>query len=162
MKATIAWRCRACNGFGERLLCQGEIEKGKALISWKTMCSPKNVGGLGLKFLRDWNEVLLEITTDKKANWMLSLKDKVRPHILYLIGNGQQTYVWDVWKYPMGWMEKFPILQLTNHLKYDSSKDDKVIASILDLNSYSIGMPSICLCEVVAALYLEAYAFSVT
>lgn len=31
------------------------------------------------------------------------------------------------WKWPLGWMEKYPILQLTNHLKLNNNKSDKVV-----------------------------------
>ena len=39
--------------------CQGEISKGKAKISWENICKPKDQGGLGIKDLQTWNEVLI-------------------------------------------------------------------------------------------------------
>ncbi|GJR26775.1 RNA-directed DNA polymerase, eukaryota, reverse transcriptase zinc-binding domain protein [Tanacetum coccineum] len=41
------------------LWCQGELTKGKAKISWKSICKPKEQGGLGIKNLQVWNEVLI-------------------------------------------------------------------------------------------------------
>ncbi|GJX34219.1 RNA-directed DNA polymerase, eukaryota, reverse transcriptase zinc-binding domain protein [Tanacetum coccineum] len=98
---------------------QGVLEKGKAKVSWKTICSPKNTGGLGLKPLREWNEVLLtknlwiavskkqslwaiwiermklkgrsiwEVSPDSNSSWgwkyLLSIREKVRPHIVYYV-----------------------------------------------------------------------------
>ncbi|XP_071689057.1 uncharacterized protein [Rutidosis leptorrhynchoides] len=41
------------------LWCQGGNIRGKAKIAWKTVCLPKDQGGLGIKPTREWNEVLL-------------------------------------------------------------------------------------------------------
>ncbi|GJW54813.1 RNA-directed DNA polymerase, eukaryota, reverse transcriptase zinc-binding domain protein [Tanacetum coccineum] len=41
------------------LWCQGELIKGRAKISWENICKPKDQGGLGLKDLQKWNEVLI-------------------------------------------------------------------------------------------------------
>ncbi|GKD81961.1 hypothetical protein Tco_1348800, partial [Tanacetum coccineum] len=37
----------------------GESARGKARIAWKMVCMPKEQGGLGIKPLKRWNEVLL-------------------------------------------------------------------------------------------------------
>ena len=37
----------------------GELGKGQAKVAWKEVCMPKDCGGLGLKSLQKWNEVLL-------------------------------------------------------------------------------------------------------
>nr|GEV89462.1 hypothetical protein [Tanacetum cinerariifolium] len=39
--------------------CQYELTKGKAKVSWDAVCKPKDQGGLGLKNLGVWNEVLM-------------------------------------------------------------------------------------------------------
>nr|GEW22281.1 hypothetical protein [Tanacetum cinerariifolium] len=58
----------------------GELTKGKAKVSWETICKPKDQRGLGLKNLGVWNE------------------DKVRKHIWWKIGNGKSVNVWhDRW-----------------------------------------------------------------
>lgn len=49
--------------------------KGKAKVKWKMVCSPKENGGLGLKDLRRWNDVLLSkhvwnIVNNKKSLWV--------------------------------------------------------------------------------------------
>ncbi|GKD99349.1 RNA-directed DNA polymerase, eukaryota, reverse transcriptase zinc-binding domain protein, partial [Tanacetum coccineum] len=41
------------------LWCQGELSKGKSKVAWKQICRPKNEGGLGIKSLEMWNDVLM-------------------------------------------------------------------------------------------------------
>ena len=105
------------------LWCQGELKKGKAKVSWNNICKPKDQGGLGLKNLQYWNEVLVikqlwniaakkdnlcvkwvnvqklkgrsiwEVACEKNCSsgWknILNLRDKVRHHIYFKIGNGK-------------------------------------------------------------------------
>ena len=57
------------------LWCQGEITKGKAKISWENICKPKDQGGLGIKDLQTWNEVLIlkhlwNIAAKKDTTWV--------------------------------------------------------------------------------------------
>ncbi|GJW20586.1 RNA-directed DNA polymerase, eukaryota, reverse transcriptase zinc-binding domain protein [Tanacetum coccineum] len=57
------------------LWCGGELQKGKAKVSWKSVCHPKNQGGLGLKMIGEWNEVLLSkhiwnIVSGKESLWI--------------------------------------------------------------------------------------------
>ncbi|XP_071740793.1 uncharacterized protein [Rutidosis leptorrhynchoides] len=40
-------------------LTPSDSSKGKVKVAWKTICLPKNQGGLGIKPLKRWNEVLL-------------------------------------------------------------------------------------------------------
>ncbi|GJS37202.1 RNA-directed DNA polymerase, eukaryota, reverse transcriptase zinc-binding domain protein [Tanacetum coccineum] len=52
----------------------GESARGKARIAWKMVCRPKEQGGLGIKPLKRWNEVLLirqfwKISENKKSLW---------------------------------------------------------------------------------------------
>ncbi|GKC69158.1 RNA-directed DNA polymerase, eukaryota, reverse transcriptase zinc-binding domain protein [Tanacetum coccineum] len=114
------------------LWCQGELTKGKAKISWDKICKPKDQGGLGLKDLGVWNEVLMtkhlwNVAVKKNTLWVkwiymeklkdksiweansdtnctvgwkniLSLRDKIRKHIRWKIGNGNSVNVWhDNW-----------------------------------------------------------------
>ncbi|GJS99508.1 RNA-directed DNA polymerase, eukaryota, reverse transcriptase zinc-binding domain protein [Tanacetum coccineum] len=68
------------------LWCQGELTKRKAKISWDKICKPKDQGGLGLKDLGVWNEVLMtkhlwNVAVKKNTLWvkwiyMEKLKDK--------------------------------------------------------------------------------------
>jgi hypothetical protein len=37
----------------------GDSARGKARVGWKVVCKPKDQGGLGIKSLKKWNEVLL-------------------------------------------------------------------------------------------------------
>nr|GEV10586.1 hypothetical protein [Tanacetum cinerariifolium] len=57
------------------LWCNGEISKGKAKVSWKNVCKPKNEGGLGIKNLGDWNDALLSkhlwnVISNKDSLWV--------------------------------------------------------------------------------------------
>ncbi|GJR73274.1 RNA-directed DNA polymerase, eukaryota, reverse transcriptase zinc-binding domain protein [Tanacetum coccineum] len=114
------------------LWCQGELTRGKAKVSWKNVCKPKDQGGLGIKDLGVWNEVLMtkhlwnvavkndtlwvkwiykerlkgksvwEVNCDSNCTmgWksILSLRDKIRKHIIWKIGNGKSINVWqDNW-----------------------------------------------------------------
>ncbi|GJU02352.1 RNA-directed DNA polymerase, eukaryota, reverse transcriptase zinc-binding domain protein [Tanacetum coccineum] len=60
------------NGF---LWCQGELTKGKSKVSWDNVCKPKEQGGLGIKDLKLWNEVLLvkqlwNVISKKNTLWV--------------------------------------------------------------------------------------------
>ena len=114
------------------LWCQGEVAKGRAKVSWDNICKPKDQGGLGIKNLQIWNEVLImkhlwnvaakkdtlwvkwisveklkgrsiwEGSIDKKNsigwNNILKLREKIRIHVGYKIGNGKSISAWhDRW-----------------------------------------------------------------
>ncbi|GJV34890.1 RNA-directed DNA polymerase, eukaryota, reverse transcriptase zinc-binding domain protein [Tanacetum coccineum] len=92
---------RVLKGF---LWCQGDLAKGKAKITWKTLCKPKCQGGLGFKDLGLWNEVLLtkhvwNIAAHKESLWVKwVLRDKAIKHIEIKFGDGKRTSVWyDKW-----------------------------------------------------------------
>ncbi|GJY20023.1 putative reverse transcriptase domain, reverse transcriptase zinc-binding domain protein [Tanacetum coccineum] len=117
------------------LWCQGELSKGKAKVAWKQICRPKDEGGLGIKSLEVWNEVLMSkhlwnVATLKESIWVkwtimnrvkddgiwamkcdknashgwnqiLSLRDKMRAHIISKIGDGASIFLWhDRWWRP--------------------------------------------------------------
>ena len=48
---------------------QGDLVKGIAKVAWDVICTPKDQGGLGIKNLQKWNEVLLV-----KHLWNLAAK----------------------------------------------------------------------------------------
>ncbi|GJY81765.1 RNA-directed DNA polymerase, eukaryota, reverse transcriptase zinc-binding domain protein [Tanacetum coccineum] len=57
------------------LWCKGGLKRGKAKVAWKTVCSPKSQGGLGLRALSTWNEALLiknlwNIAAGKETLWV--------------------------------------------------------------------------------------------
>nr|GEU36621.1 RNA-directed DNA polymerase, eukaryota, reverse transcriptase zinc-binding domain protein [Tanacetum cinerariifolium] len=74
---------KALKGF---LWCQGELRRGAAKVAWKTICTPKSQGGLGIKRLGPWNEALLckhlwNLIVKKDSLWVkwvnvIKLKDK--------------------------------------------------------------------------------------
>nr|GEW19248.1 reverse transcriptase domain-containing protein [Tanacetum cinerariifolium] len=84
---------------------RGELQRGKAWVSWKDVCHPKQNGGLGLKPLESWNKSLFvkhlyNVAAKKNTLWkcLLDLKDEVRSHMQFIIGNGKDVYVWhDRW-----------------------------------------------------------------
>ncbi|GJW20329.1 Myb-related protein 2-like protein [Tanacetum coccineum] len=115
--------------------------KGKAKVSWKYVCRPKDQGGLGFKPLQRWNEVLLisqlwklidkreslwvkwvntvklkgksiweaESTDNDSHGWkeLMKIKDKIKPYVLFKVGNGKSIYVWhDKWC-DVGPLDKF-------------------------------------------------------
>ncbi|XP_071714971.1 uncharacterized protein [Rutidosis leptorrhynchoides] len=53
------------------LWSQSEQSKGKAKVAWKYVCVPKDQGDLGLKPLKEWNEVLIV-----KQIWRILVKDQ--------------------------------------------------------------------------------------
>nr|GEU45332.1 RNA-directed DNA polymerase, eukaryota, reverse transcriptase zinc-binding domain protein [Tanacetum cinerariifolium] len=104
---------RVLKGF---LWCGGELQRGKAKVSWKSVCHPKNQGGLGLKMLGEWNEVLLSkhawnIVVRKESLWYISKREIYDARLVdnaivdEIISNGR----WKWW--PEEWMLKFPLLQ---------------------------------------------------
>ncbi|GJV56857.1 RNA-directed DNA polymerase, eukaryota, reverse transcriptase zinc-binding domain protein [Tanacetum coccineum] len=57
------------------LWCQGELSKGKAKVTWKQICRPKDEGDMGIKSLEVWNEVLMtkhlwNVATLKESLWV--------------------------------------------------------------------------------------------
>ncbi|PWA73992.1 reverse transcriptase zinc-binding domain-containing protein [Artemisia annua] len=99
------------------LWCQGELTKGKVKISWDNICKPKDQGGLGIKDLQllkktlwvKWINVeklkgrsIWEVNQDSNSSigWsnILRLREKVRNHVYYKIGNGKNVSTWfDKW-----------------------------------------------------------------
>nr|GEW70183.1 hypothetical protein [Tanacetum cinerariifolium] len=129
--------------------CISELTKGKAKVSWDAVCKPKDQGGLGLKNLGVWNEVLMikhlwNVAVKKDTLWVkwiyienlkersiweaqcdnkfsvgwkniLSLRDKVRKHIWWKLGNrklSNQCIVNEIihegrWKWLADWSTDF-------------------------------------------------------
>ncbi|GKD06361.1 RNA-directed DNA polymerase, eukaryota, reverse transcriptase zinc-binding domain protein [Tanacetum coccineum] len=136
------------------LWSQSDESKGKAKVAWKSVCKPKNQGGLGLKDLMMWNKALFikhlwNIANKKDTLWvkwvntvklkgvsvwvvhssrlpggrnerrgsaralagrthegaeceecdswgwknLLTIRDLIKSHILYKIGDGENTYM---------------------------------------------------------------------
>ncbi|GKA87979.1 RNA-directed DNA polymerase, eukaryota, reverse transcriptase zinc-binding domain protein [Tanacetum coccineum] len=55
------------------LRCKGETKRGKAKVASKTLCSPKSQGGLGLRMLGLWNEVL-QVKNTISVKWANVIK----------------------------------------------------------------------------------------
>ncbi|GJT78471.1 RNA-directed DNA polymerase, eukaryota, reverse transcriptase zinc-binding domain protein [Tanacetum coccineum] len=72
LKTVIKDTYRILKGF---LWNQGDLKKGSAKVSWKAVCEPKSQGGLGLKDLGEWSEVLMtkhlwNIAYNKESLWV--------------------------------------------------------------------------------------------
>ncbi|GKD63582.1 RNA-directed DNA polymerase, eukaryota, reverse transcriptase zinc-binding domain protein [Tanacetum coccineum] len=60
----------------------GELLKGKAKVAWKQVCKPKDEGGLGIKNLSLWNEVLMA-------------KHNLPNFVPKLIEGSKYSYLWE-------------------------------------------------------------------
>ncbi|GJZ63087.1 hypothetical protein Tco_0619508 [Tanacetum coccineum] len=88
-----------CKGNKESLMNAGESVKGKAKVDWKVVYRPKEQGGLGIKPLKKWNEILLvNAQVDSNDSWgwkkMMFIRDKVKEHVVYEIGKGNTISMW--------------------------------------------------------------------
>lgn len=77
-----------CRNF---LWAKAEGSSSKPLVAWKMVCLPKNLGGLGLFSLAEWNMALLakslwELHSDNQALWIKWI------HSYYLRGQ-------NIWEY---------------------------------------------------------------
>ncbi|GJR75423.1 RNA-directed DNA polymerase, eukaryota, reverse transcriptase zinc-binding domain protein [Tanacetum coccineum] len=96
-KMTIKDINKLLKGF---LWCQGEMTRGKAKIAWENVCLPKHQGGLGLKILNIWNEILMAniygtlLAAKNPYGWkqILNLRGKMRKHVVSQIGNGEKIF----------------------------------------------------------------------
>ncbi|XP_071705361.1 uncharacterized protein [Rutidosis leptorrhynchoides] len=57
------------------LWCKGDLKRGKAKVSWKNVCLPKEEGGLGIKSLKAWNLALMSyhiwcLLNHKQSMWV--------------------------------------------------------------------------------------------
>ncbi|GJS94754.1 RNA-directed DNA polymerase, eukaryota, reverse transcriptase zinc-binding domain protein [Tanacetum coccineum] len=109
----LDWRNKALSYSGRLQLISSvlrELTKGKAKVSWDNVCKPKEQGWLGIKNLQvKWvnTEILrgksvwvVNASANSSARWneMLKLKDKIRKHVLWKIGDGQKINTWyDNW-----------------------------------------------------------------
>ncbi|GKD41134.1 RNA-directed DNA polymerase, eukaryota, reverse transcriptase zinc-binding domain protein [Tanacetum coccineum] len=118
------------------LWCQGELTKGKAKVSWDGVCKPKDQGGLGLKNLGVWNEVLMikhlwNVAVKKDKLWVKwiymeklkgrnvwkaqfpILRDDIEDTAVWISGNGLEKNfkISNVWK-DMNWNETKIIIEM--------------------------------------------------
>ncbi|GJX62158.1 RNA-directed DNA polymerase, eukaryota, reverse transcriptase zinc-binding domain protein [Tanacetum coccineum] len=88
--------------FADDLLVLSKGNKGKARVAWKVVCKPKDQGGLGIKSLKRWNESIWDVSVDKCDSWgwktMLKVRDEIKEHVWFELGNRRKTFVWyDKW-----------------------------------------------------------------
>ncbi|GJR45577.1 hypothetical protein Tco_1313680 [Tanacetum coccineum] len=109
------------------LWCQGELTKGKAKVSWDIVCKPKNQGGLGLKNMGVWNEVLMikhlwNVATKKDTLWVKWIyTEKLKGRSIWEVDcDNNSTVGWKNilslrdkviqdgrWKWPEDWSTEF-------------------------------------------------------
>ncbi|GJV03160.1 RNA-directed DNA polymerase, eukaryota, reverse transcriptase zinc-binding domain protein [Tanacetum coccineum] len=105
---------------------QCDLSKGKAKVAWKQVCKPRDQGGLGIKDLGKWNEVLMSkhiwnIVSNKESLWVKwvnvgPLSDYI-PKESIVAGNlCCEAKVADIvyngkWKIPNTWLSKYHVLQ---------------------------------------------------
>ncbi|GJU98998.1 hypothetical protein Tco_1328269, partial [Tanacetum coccineum] len=57
------------------LWCQGDMKKGKAKVTWDSICKPKEEDGLGIRRIEDFNISLMathiwSILTSRESLWV--------------------------------------------------------------------------------------------
>nr|GEU33226.1 hypothetical protein [Tanacetum cinerariifolium] len=72
---------------------QGDLQRGKAKVSWKEVCQPKQYGGLGFKSLDQWNHALLvkhlwNVAAKKDSLWVPVLNPEKEDKLLWCSSNG--------------------------------------------------------------------------
>ncbi|GJW15675.1 hypothetical protein Tco_0019808, partial [Tanacetum coccineum] len=81
----------------------GDSARGKARVSWKVVCRPKDQGGLGIKSsLKMEKRSIWDVNIDKSDSWgwksMLKIRDDIKNHVWYDIGDGRSISMWyDRW-----------------------------------------------------------------
>ncbi|GJS82396.1 RNA-directed DNA polymerase, eukaryota, reverse transcriptase zinc-binding domain protein [Tanacetum coccineum] len=132
------------------------MSNGKAKVAWNMVCKPKCEGGLGIRNLEEWNDVLL-IVSKKESLWvkwvnlvklknksfwdvqeeksdsctwraLLDLRNKVRPSYC---GQWEDIVVADMiengkWKWPVEWIINFQFLKYIPVLIIKENVADKV------------------------------------
>ncbi|GJT95362.1 RNA-directed DNA polymerase, eukaryota, reverse transcriptase zinc-binding domain protein [Tanacetum coccineum] len=132
--------------FKKFLWNSGDSAQGKARVAWKMVCRPKTQGGLGIKPLKQWNEVLLirksiwEVDMEKSDSWgwksMLKIRDYIKDHVckrdIYDARIKDTMKVADMmvdnnWNWPEGWLSKFPLLSSVNPPNSLNDKEDQIM-----------------------------------
>ncbi|GJU26824.1 RNA-directed DNA polymerase, eukaryota, reverse transcriptase zinc-binding domain protein [Tanacetum coccineum] len=149
--------------FKKFLWNSGDSAQGKSRIAWKLVCRPKDQGGLGIKPLKKWNEVLLirqfwkiienneslwakwvnlvklkkksiwNVQIDKSDSWgwktMLKIRDEIKNHVWYKIGNGKSISV-----FYDRWCSIGPLSEMISrrNIYNERLRDDIVIADIVN------------------------------
>nr|GEW19040.1 hypothetical protein [Tanacetum cinerariifolium] len=145
----------------------GDSARGKAKVSWKVVCMPKDQGGLGIKSLKNGMRSIWDVNMDKSDSWgwtsILKVRDDIKNHVWYDIGNERSISMWydrwcmdgplcslisrrdiydarlydnakvsdminnNQWNWPIGWKEKYVLLNNLDGAVRLSNKDDKVL-----------------------------------
>ncbi|XP_071720735.1 uncharacterized protein [Rutidosis leptorrhynchoides] len=101
------------------LWSQSEQSKGKAKVAWKDVCVPKDQGGLGLKPLKVWNEVLIV-----KQIWRILVKDMSLWSVWVNLVKLKGKSFWDIAPSQSdSWGWKF-LLKLRDKIKHHIGSED--------------------------------------
>ncbi|GKB97713.1 hypothetical protein Tco_0983850, partial [Tanacetum coccineum] len=104
----------------------GDSAQGKARISLKNVCKPKENGGLGLGALKGWTEAF------DSWRWknMLDLRDKIKEFVIYKVGNGEKISVWHD-----KWCELGPLTKIISYRSiYDTRLNPNAIVAEMIVN----------------------------
>ncbi|GJT69902.1 RNA-directed DNA polymerase, eukaryota, reverse transcriptase zinc-binding domain protein, partial [Tanacetum coccineum] len=139
----------------------GNLSKGKAKVAWKLVCRPKKEGGLGIKNLSVWNEVLMakhlwNIACNKESLWVKWI------NVVRLKG----TSIWEVkansntccgWKHILSLRSK-----MRPHVKYEIGNGETallwhdrwweggVLNDLFPLDSLSVANTFTKVCEMIS------------
>ncbi|GKA55522.1 RNA-directed DNA polymerase, eukaryota, reverse transcriptase zinc-binding domain protein [Tanacetum coccineum] len=129
------------------LWCKGELKRGKAKVAWKTVCSPKSQGGLGLRALISdivklgniWNNIWKVIGNGRKINMWQDLwcnkgilSDIVTTRSIHNARLPDHMTVSDMivndkWCSPEDWVDKYPVLTEVEVPKLELHKEDSTM-----------------------------------
>ncbi|GJX09402.1 RNA-directed DNA polymerase, eukaryota, reverse transcriptase zinc-binding domain protein [Tanacetum coccineum] len=149
-----------CKCLIDKVKAKGDLSNGKAKVSWKLVCRPKKEGGLGIKNLSVWNEVLIaknlwNIACNKESLWVKWI------NVVRLKG----TSIWEVkpnnntscgWKHILNLRSK-----MRSHIKYiigngetamlwhDRWWDGGVLNELFPLDNMAVANTNAKLCEMI-------------
>nr|GEZ02384.1 hypothetical protein [Tanacetum cinerariifolium] len=106
------------------LWCQEELTRGKAKVSWKSVCRPKEQDGLGIKNLQVWNEVLLikqlwNVIAKNDTHWVNWI------NMEYL--KGKSVWVVSAKASSVGWKEMLKLRDKSDILRIHNDTRDKAV-----------------------------------
>ncbi|GJY13067.1 RNA-directed DNA polymerase, eukaryota, reverse transcriptase zinc-binding domain protein [Tanacetum coccineum] len=112
----------------------GDSARGKARVSWKVVCRPKDqvknsLWAKWVSIVKLKNRSIWDVNIDKSDSWgwksMLKIRDDIKNHVWYDIGDGRRD-IYDArldenakvsdmisnnqWNWPNGWKEKYALL----------------------------------------------------
>ncbi|GJX59639.1 reverse transcriptase domain, reverse transcriptase zinc-binding domain protein [Tanacetum coccineum] len=100
------------------LLCQGEMKRGKAKVSWESLCMSKQEGDQASAWFDTWathTSLITHMSNKNDTDVDFSYDVKVAD----IVENG-------TWKWPLAWYDMFPILNKIAIPNIDENKQDNL------------------------------------